>query len=75
MKCSEIINIIGLLLSVIGVSILYLNSPLNSNEIDGGDALTVPDFKYIKKQNRWMKYGVYIIILSSIVQIISNICK
>ena len=51
---------------------VYNNSSLNSTEIDGGNASSEPDYKITKKRNQWMNFGVYLIIFSSIVQIISH---
>jgi len=74
MDCKTILNSIGLLLTIIGVSIMYINSPLNFDTINGGDAST--DFSEInritKKRNNWLKRGVFIVIFGTFVQLVSN---
>jgi hypothetical protein len=69
-----IINSLGLVLTIIGVYVLYINSPLNISEIDGGDAST--DFNAIKLQtqraNHLMKIGVYTVLAGTVLQLVSN---
>jgi len=68
------LNAFGIVLSIIGVWVVYVNSPLNFSGIDGGDAST--DFDAIAKattrRNQYMRVGVWLIIAASLLQIISN---
>ena len=68
------VNAVGILLSIIGVVVVYVNSPLNVSAIDGGDAST--DFNQLEKRtlkrNHGMRIGVWVIILGSLLQLISN---
>lgn len=68
------VNAVGILVSMVGVLVVYVNSPLNISAIDGGDAST--DFNKIERRtlrrNRGMRTGVWVIILGSLVQLISN---
>jgi hypothetical protein len=74
MDCKTILNSIGFLLTIIGVYIVFVNSPINIDTIDGGDFNT--DFTEIKritnKRNTWLKRGVFIVIIGSFAQLISN---
>lgn len=74
MDCKTLLNSIGLLLTIIGVYLVYINSPINIDTIDGGDAST--DFSEIKriseKKNIWLKRGVFIVIFGTVVQLVSN---
>lgn len=74
MDCKLIINSIGLIFTIIGIYIVYIYSPLNFDIIDGGDAST--DYNKINKQtlkrNTRLKWGVYIVMSGSIVQLLSN---
>jgi hypothetical protein len=69
-----LINSLGLLLTIIGVYVLFINSPLNISEIDGGDAST--DFNAIKlhtqRANRLMKFRVYTVLAGTVLQLVSN---
>jgi hypothetical protein len=64
----------GILLSMAGVVVVYLFSPLNESVIDGGDALT--DSRRIdaeaRKKNRLMKVGVALVLAGSLLQIAAN---
>lgn len=74
MDCKTILNSIGLLLTIIGVYIVYINSPINIDTIDGGDAST-DSFeinRITNKRNNLLKRGVYIVICGTIVQLVSN---
>jgi hypothetical protein len=74
MDIVKIVNVIGIILTMLGVYTVYYNSPINFTIIDGGNAST--DFKKIERQknrrNRFVTYGVYLVLLGSFAQIISN---
>ena len=74
MDCKLIINSIGLIFTIIGIYIIYIYSPLNFDNIDGGDAFS--DYNKINEQtfkrNTRLKWGVYIVMFGSIVQLFSN---
>ena len=71
----NILNLAGLITVLIGTFIALFNSPLNLSKIDGGKAST--DFdkidKKTKRKNSLMKSGIYLIMLGTLVQILSNI--
>lgn len=66
----------GIILSMAGVVVVYLFSPLNESVIDGGDAST--DFRWIdaevRRKNRLMKVGVALVLAGSLLQVIANYC-
>ena len=68
------LNSLGIVLTIVGVWILYVNSPINFDGIDGGTADT--DFKALGRQvlrrNRLMTLGVYAILAGSALQLASN---
>jgi hypothetical protein len=68
------LNSLGLLLTLIGVYVVYVNSPINEYIIDGGSPDT--DFKEIARltaqKNQRMKYGVFVVIAGSLLQLLSN---
>jgi len=74
MNAKLIINSIGILLNIIGAYIIFVNSPLHFTVIYGGNAST--DWNEIdrktKKRNAWVRYGVYVLIAGSVLQLISN---
>ena len=74
MNLKTITNSVGLLLTIIGVYLVYKNSPINFDTIDGGDDTT--DFKEISritnKRNSLLRKGVYIVMLGSALQLVSN---
>ena len=74
MEIKLIVNSIGIILTIIGVYVIYINSPVNFSKIDGGNALTDYDKinEKIKAKNEFLKFGVYIVILGSFLQLISN---
>ena len=74
MVCKTILNSIGILLTIIGVYIVYVNSPINIDTIDGGDASTDYDEidRITNKRNTWLKRGVFIVIFGSFIQLVSN---
>ncbi len=68
-----ICNSIGIILSMIGVCVIYVYSPLNNSIIDGGNAFSKNDNSdKDKKKNFCMKTGVFIVLLGSFFQLISN---
>jgi hypothetical protein len=68
------LNSIGILLTIIGVCVVYWNSPLNEFVIDGGSFDT--DFAKIEKtanrKNHLMTAGTLAIIIGSLLQLVSN---
>jgi hypothetical protein len=66
----------GIILSIAGVVVVYLFSPLNESVIDGGDAST--DFRTIdaevRRKNRLMKVGVALVLGGSLLQLVANYC-
>jgi len=74
MDFKTIINSLGIVISTLGVYIVYKYSPINEDVIDGGQADT--DFAKIvmrtAKRNNNIKKGVYLIILGSLLQLMSN---
>ena len=68
-------NIIGNALAILGVSIVYYNSPLNISDLDCGSAST--DFEAISKEtqkkNMRMRIGVFLVILGSLTQILGSL--
>lgn len=77
MHTKTIINSIGLALTILGVYIAFKNSPINEDTIDGGSAST--DFSEIRKKtlkmNRRMKIGIYLVIVGTTLQLISNFIR
>jgi hypothetical protein len=69
-----ILNSVGLLLTIIGVYVVYRNSPINTSVIDGGGPFT--DFNAIKSQkrraNHFMRIGVYVVLAGTVFQLVSN---
>lgn len=77
MTCPEILNLIGLCLSIVAAPILFFSSPSHSMDIDGGSftgAPTETELKNKKKENI-MKLGFIILLLGITLQIISVILK
>jgi|JI10StandDraft_1071094.scaffolds.fasta_scaffold397556_1 hypothetical protein len=68
------LNTLGIVLNIVGVILVYYNSPLNESVVDGGRADT--DFDIERRlailRNRWARAGVIIVLLGSCVQILSN---
>ena len=68
------INSLGILLTIIGVVMVYRYSPLNESVVDGGGADT--DFGAIERKqkcrNQLLKLGVYLVLGGSFVQLVSN---
>lgn len=55
---------------MIGVYVVYLNSPINYFIIDGnGDE---DDEKQVITRNKRLKYGLLIVMLGSLLQLVSN---
>jgi uncharacterized membrane protein len=69
-----IINSVGILLTIVGVYIVYKNSPINFHTIDGGTAST--DFeanrRKTERKNLLIRVGVHVILWGSALQLISN---
>ena len=68
------VNSLGLVLTIIGVYMVYVNSPINFDTIDGGNADA--DFDKLELETEWknwlLRVGIYVIILGSAVQLASN---
>lgn len=69
-----VVNSIGLLLNIIGAWVVFINSPLHFDVIDSGGAMNnwVTQTKATARKNNRVKYGVYILILGSFLQLVSN---
>ena len=69
-----LINSIGILLTMLGVYLVYVNSPINYTVIDGGGA--GDDWSAIERKanlrNTMLKVGVYLVLAGSATQLISN---
>ena len=74
MSIELVLNSLGIVLNIIGVLMIYFNSPINDSVIDGGDASTDHGIflKKDRKRNKMLKLGVLIIVLGSILQLVSN---
>jgi hypothetical protein len=68
------INSIGLIISIIGIYVVYKNSPLNISVIDGGnfDDDHAKEESETQKKNVRMRIGVYFVIFGTLLQLISN---
>ncbi len=68
------LNSLGVLLTLVGVYVVYVNSPINESVIGVGSADT--DFNEIRrltaKKNWRMKLGVFTVIAGSLLQLVSN---
>ena len=68
------LNSLGLILTMAGVYLVFINSPVNEHTIDGGNAFT-DSHKLIKEtvvKNKRIKYGIYIILFGTTFQLVSN---
>jgi len=68
------LNSFGLLLTMVGIYVVYHYSPLNFSEIDGGDASTddAKEKRAVAHRNRLLRVGVYVVIAGSLLQFVSN---
>jgi len=74
MTLQFLINAVGLVLNIIGVIVVYINSPINQHIIGGGFIEDKTDYGRITKtRNTLMKVGVMIILLGSFLQLAANI--
>jgi hypothetical protein len=68
------LNSLGILLTLVGVYVVYINSPINESVVGGGGADT--DFNEIERlttqKNKRMKVGVFVVLAGSVLQLISN---
>lgn len=69
-----LLNSIGIGLTMLGVYMVYVNSPINYTEIDGGNASTDWDSieRKAKRRNILLKAGVYLVLAGSAAQLASN---
>jgi len=71
----KVLGALGLVASMIGILLIYLNSPLNEFGIDGGNAAT--DFDAIEatqqRKNRGMKFGTALVLAGSALQLASTL--
>lgn len=69
-----LVNSIGISMTMLGVYMIYINSPINHAALDGGNAST--DWTAIdrktKLRNTLLKVGVYLVLAGSAVQLTSN---
>ena len=72
--CKTLINSIGIVLTIVGVYLVYVNSPINYTVIDGGGA--GDDWSAIERKaslrNTLLKVGVYLVLAGSATQLVSN---
>lgn len=72
--CKTLINSIGILLTIVGVYLVYVNSPINYTVIDGGGA--GDDWAAVERKasrrNILLRVGVYLVLAGSAAQLISN---
>ena len=68
------VNTVGIILTLVGVYAVYYYSPINSCKIDGGNAST--DFekieRYTDRRNLLLKCGVYVVMVGTFFQLVSN---
>jgi hypothetical protein len=69
-----IINSVGILLTMVGVYMIYANSPINHHVIDGGDFDTdhSAEERATSCRNKLMTAGVYIVLGGYLLQLFSN---
>jgi hypothetical protein len=69
------LNSLGVLLAMVGVYLVYRNSPLNESVIDGGTPSTdfAAEAMRTVVRNRAMTMGVYLVLFGSLVQLVSNL--
>jgi hypothetical protein len=69
-----IINSIGIVMTMVGVYMVYANSPINDHVIDGGtfDTDHAAEERSTKRRNKLMTIGVYIVLTGSLLQLVSN---
>lgn len=69
-----LVNSIGIGMTMLGVYMVYFNSPINHTVIDGGGAST--DWSAIERKanlrNTLLRVGVYLVLAGSLTQLISN---
>ena len=69
-----LINSVGIVITMVGVYVVYVNSPINYTVIDGGDANT--DWSVVEHKARLrnvlLRVGVYAVLVGSLVQLASN---
>ncbi len=71
MELTTTINIIGIIINIFGFCVMSANSPINVHTIDGGGDHESFQ-KEQNKKNKFLKYGIYIVIFGSVIQLISN---
>lgn len=74
MNSGSILNSIGLLFTIIGVYIVYKNSPINYNAIDAH--ISGRDYDNLMRRtnigNNWLRRGVCMVIFGTTLQLVSN---
>jgi ClpP class serine protease len=74
MDAKTVVNSIGIVLNIVGVYMVYVNSPINFYEIDGGE-FDDDSSKYrveTERKNRLLRVGVFVVIVGSVIQLVSN---
>jgi ClpP class serine protease len=74
MDAKTMVNSIGIVLNIVGVYMVYVNSPINFYEIDGGE-FDDDSSKYrveTERKNRLLRVGVFVVIVGSVIQLVSN---
>jgi len=70
----EHVSSLGIAISIAGVVLVYLYSPLNESVIDGGDFSTDTDalVRAANSKNKWMRCGVCCVVCGSLIQAVAN---
>jgi len=66
------INSLGIFLTMIGVFVVYKNSPLNVSVVGGGNAGTDFGERKQERKNQLAKLGVRLVLAGSFAQLVSN---
>lgn len=69
MDLKTVVNSVGLILNALGVYMVYVNSPINLHTIDGNDSDIE---KETERKNNLLKIGVWVVIVGSVLQLVSN---
>lgn len=71
---SDLLNIMGILITVIGVYMSFKNSPINEHSIDGGNSETdwVLEKEITERKNKLMIFGIRMVISGTLIQVVCN---
>ena len=70
----EHVSSLGIAISIAGVVLVYLYSPLNESVIGGGDAFSDSNAlaKTANSKNTRMRFGVCCVVFGSLIQLVAN---